>query len=266
MRLWEACLLGAIQGATEFLPVSSSGHLAVALHFLPTPSADPVAVEVALHAGTLAAVLAYFRADLLAMALGLLRPAAAPTHARRWIWLLGVATLPTALVYVVFGRWIEAAFGSLTAIGTSFIVTGLLLVLPGRTPGGRRGDAELDTTDALVVGAFQGLALLPGISRSGATITGGLLRGLGGETAARFSFLLSIPAIVGAELTKAPALAAEAAAGGWPLAAGTVVAAVVGWVAIDVLLRLVRRGKLLYFASYCGIVGALTLGAALGGW
>jgi undecaprenyl-diphosphatase len=266
MQLWEACLLGAVQGLTEFLPVSSSGHLAVAQHFLPARGSDPVAVEVALHLGTLAAVLLYFAADLVALARGVVWPRRGPRYARRWVTMLALATVPAGLFYVVFGPRIEAAFNSLKVIGGNFLITGTFLALAARARPGRKGEAQMSTADALVVGSFQGVALLPGISRSGATIGAGLVCGLRGEVAANFSFLLSIPAIVGAQMVKLPALANESAAELQALLAGTVVAAVVGWVAIDGLLRLVRRGKLLYFAPYCWAVGAMTLGVALAGW
>ena len=266
MQLWETCLLGAIQGLTEFLPISSSGHLAIAQHILPAHGMDPLAVEVALHTGTLAAVLVYFARDLGGLARGLVRPASGPPFARHWVWLLALATVPGLLTYLIVGPWIEAAFESLTVIGTNLLITGAVLARAGRAAPGRKDEMGLRPIDALIIGLAQGAALLPGISRSGMTIGAGLLIGMRGEVAARFSFLLGIPAIVGAEVVTLPVFASVPADESMALVAGMVVAGITGWVAIDVLLRLVRRGKLGYFAIYCAVAGALTVGAGLGGW
>ena len=264
--VWEACLLGVVQGLTEFLPVSSSGHLALVQHFLtPMPAGEKVAVDVALHIGTLAAVLFYFRRELLDMAGALIGREAEP-YARSWVWLLALATLPAALVGLPLKDRIEAAFDSLPLMGGCFLVTGVLLFLASAVRGAYGTEEELRPRDALVVGCFQAVALLPGVSRSGSTISAGLFRRARADVAAKFSFLLGIPAVAGAVASEARALS-QLAPGTWgPLAIGVLVSAATGLAAIAVLLRLVRGGKLRYFAYYCWLLGsAVLVGSALSG-
>jgi undecaprenyl-diphosphatase len=169
-------------------------------------------------------------------------------------------------MYGVAGAWIEASFESLTVVGMNLLVTAAVLTCAMHAVPGRKSESELRLIDALVIGMAQGAALLPGISRSGMTIAAGLSSGLRSDVAVRFACLLTIPAIVGAELAKLPLLLALPASEAATLGAGVIVSAVTGWVAIDVLLRLVRRGKLGYFAIYCGVAGTLTMGTGLGGW
>jgi undecaprenyl-diphosphatase len=259
----EACVLGAVQGATEFLPVSSTGHLALA-HQLITPLAaeEKVAFDVALHAGTLVAVLVYYRAELWAMAGALLRPAA-HGWARTWIWLLAVATLPAAAAGLTFESRIEQSFDSLATVGVCFLVTGVILHLASAVRGAVRSADDLGLGDAIVIGCFQAIALLPGVSRSGSTISGALFRKARPDVAATFSFLLGIPAIAGAIALEAPALGAIGPTAWAPVAAGVVTAGVVGLLAIATLLRVVQSRRLHYFAYYCWLLGAVVLAATL---
>jgi undecaprenyl-diphosphatase len=262
LPIWEACLLGVVQGLTEFLPVSSSGHLAVAQHFLsPLPARQKVAVDVALHVGTLVAVLGYFRRDLLAMVRALVGRTGG--WAWSWIWLLGLATVPAAVAGITLQHRIEAAFDSLPVVGACFLLTGTLLILASGVRGADRDEAALGPVDALVVGCFQALALLPGVSRSGSTIASGLFRRARGDVAARFSFLLAVPAIGGAVLLEGRELLALLPTAPLALGAGVVVAAVSGVVAIALVLRAVRAAKLFYFAYYCWALGVAVLGWAL---
>ncbi len=263
----EACLLGAVQGATEFLPVSSSGHLAVVHRFVhPLPPAETAAIDVALHMGTLAAVLAYFRRDLVAMLLAVLRRE--PSWERWWVVLLAVATVPAGIVGLTVRDAIHASFGSITTVGACFLVTGTLLWVAGRAAGrAHRGAADMRVSDAALIGLFQAAALFPGISRSGATIAGGMLRGVEREDAAKFSFLLGIPAILGAQVSEMGTLASLAPAEVRALGAGTLVAALAGLAAIGSLMRLVRADRLHYFALYLWPLGILVLGAGMAeGW
>jgi undecaprenyl-diphosphatase len=263
LSVWEACLLGVVQGLTEFLPISSDGHLAVFQFFLtPMPSAEKLAVDVALHLGTLAAVVAYFRRDLLGMAAAIVGRGG-EAYARAWAWLLVLGTIPAGLAGVLLKPHIEATLDSLAVIGASFLFTGTLLYLGSAVRGATRGAETLGARDALVVGCFQALALLPGVSRSGTTIAAALFRRTRADVAARFSFLLSIPAISGALVVEAPSIAGLAPAARGPLAAGILVAALTGFAAIAVLLRMVRSQKLHYFAYYCWGLGTLVLAAAL---
>jgi undecaprenyl-diphosphatase len=264
LSVWEACLLGLVQGLTEFLPVSSDGHLALTQHFLsPMPPGEKVAVDVALHIGTLAAVVVYFWRELEQMGNGLLGRGG-PAYARPWFWLLAIASLPVAVVGFAFGPWVEATFDSLPVVGCSFLLTGTLLYLAGAVEYAARTEAMLTPRDALVVGCFQATALLPGVSRSGTTISAALFRGVRSDVAAKFSFLLAIPAITGAIAVKWRTLAALGPDAHGPLAAGVATSAVTGFAAIPLLLRFLRAGKLRYFAYYCWTLGTLVLAAALG--
>jgi undecaprenyl-diphosphatase len=258
----EACLLGAVQGLTEFLPVSSSGHLAMVQHFLaPMPAEERLAVDVALHLGTLVAVLVYFRRELVQMARALFGRSL-NGYSRSWIGLLALGTLPAALVGVPLRHRIEAAFDSLALVGGCFVVTGCLLFLASAVRGALRTEEKLGARDALVVGCFQALALLPGVSRAGSAISGALFRRTRADVAAKFSFLLAVPAIAGAELVQGRVLLGISPALRTPLLLGVVVSAVTGVLAIAVLLRLVRDKKLHWFAYYCWALGGVVLAGA----
>ncbi|RMD85515.1 MAG: undecaprenyl-diphosphate phosphatase [Candidatus Dadabacteria bacterium] len=259
MGIGKAIALGVLQGLTEFLPVSSSGHLVLVQHMFPEGVRQALAFDVCLHFGTLLAVVWYFRADLRALALAAAGRSQDARYPVRWVWLLAVATIPAAVVGTLWARRIEAAFGSVLAVGLALLATAGLLWIGSRCLGGRRGPAELGVADAVIVGFFQAAALVPGISRSGSTITGALARGIEPDTAARFAFLMSVPAIAGAMLENLRAVGSLLEADGTAVVAGTLAAAVTGWLAIEVMMRAVRVGRLLPFALYCGGLGIVTL-------
>jgi len=257
----SSILLGIVQGLTEFLPVSSSGHLVLFQNLLGFHEPE-LLLDTSLHIGTLAAVLLYFRGDVAAM-LGELRDMAAPRkgdapnrslaeriRGSMVVWVL-VGNIPTALIGLGFRAPLERMFGSVSLVGAMLLVTGLLLAITRLVPA---GDRRLGLAAALAVGAAQGLAIIPGISRSGATIACGLLLGLDRDLAARFSFLLSIPAIVGALIIQ---VAAERATGPgvFVLLAGGGTAALVGLFALRLLMGMVRGGRISWFAPYCGAAG-----------
>jgi undecaprenyl-diphosphatase len=254
----QACVLGAVQGLTEFLPISSDGHLAL-LHSLiaPLPASETLAVDVALHAGTLAATIVYFHRDLLGLLGALLRR---ESHDWRWRWigLLALGSVPVALVGYFARTAIEHAFTSMTVVGTSFLVTGTLLYWT-RLARTARAEADVSAADALVIGCLQATALLPGVSRSATTISGALLRGLRPDVAARFSFLLGIPAVLGAQLLEMRAIGSLDPAVRSAVLVGTLVAGVTGVAAIWALMRVMRSGRLHYFAYYLWPLGALVL-------
>ena len=259
----QACMLGAVQGLTEFLPVSSDGHLALLHSFIaPLPSRETLAIDVALHAGTLAATLVYFRRDLLGM-LNAVRHGGADWRGR-WILLIGLGSVPVALVGGLWRHQIERTFTSMTVVGVSFLATGTLLFLT-RWARASRGEADLGVRDALAIGCLQATALLPGVSRSGTTIAGGLFGGLRPDVAARFSFLLGIPAIIGAQLVELDTILSLDPASLRAVVAGTLVAAITGLLAIWALMRLVLSQRLHYFAFYLWPLGAFVLAAAAGG-
>jgi undecaprenyl-diphosphatase len=266
---WQAVLLGIVQGLTEFLPVSSSGHLALAETYLAVPGGG-VALAVLLHAGTLLAIGIVFRSGVLELLRGALAlpgclarpPAAWPLPSLRAAQ-VAVATVPGGLVGLFLEERIEVAFASPTIVGVLLLVTGGFLFATRRV---RPGDADVGWRTAFLVGCAQAFAILPGISRSGATITAAILLGIARPRAAEFSFLAAIPLILGSVVLKLPDLAAASDAGATiPLAAGFLTSFLVGWAALVWLVRLVRQGRLHWFAPYCWLVGAAALAVSLGG-
>lgn len=265
----QAIVLGAAQGLTEFVPVSSSAHLVLVPFLLrwPIPS---LAFDVAIHLGTLLALLVYFFADLVNMLAGAARAAVgrgdeADRRQGRLVLLLAVGTVPAAVAGFAFEVFVEDLFDRPAVTAALLLVTAGLLVageaLNGRRPPQRRREMDaVGWLDALVMGVFQALALAPGISRSGATISAGLFRGLAREPAARFSFLLSIPAILGAAVLAIPDVPPGTDWG--PTVAGAGVAAVVGFAAIAFLLRYLRTRTMLPFAVYCVALSAVSLTVA----
>jgi undecaprenyl-diphosphatase len=259
VTLWQGLLLGLVQGLTEFLPVSSSGHLVLAetLAGVKTPG---VFVEVALHVATLGSVLIVYGGRLWSVAAGALR---GRRDDLRYAALLAVATVPAGLVGVLLNDAVERAFDSLAAVGAGFLVTGTTLWFTRRATG-TPGEGRPRWLDALAIGAAQAVAILPGISRSGSTVSAGLWCRLGPARAAEFSFLMAVPVIAGAALLESRDMAASiGAVGAVPLAAGCAVALVSGVWAIRFLVAVLQRGRLHGFAPYCWVVGALTLAVAL---
>jgi undecaprenyl-diphosphatase len=260
----EACLLGAVQGLTEFLPVSSDGHLALTQQFLtPMPADQKLAVDVALHAGTLVALIIYFWTDLWGMARELFTPRRGG-WLRGWIWLLIIGTVPAAVAGLLLRDLVADTYDSLWIIGAGFLVTGTLVFLGSCVRGALRTEETLDRGDAIMIGLFQVAALLPGVSRSGSTIAAGLFRRIRPDVAARFSFLLGIPVVGGAVVLEGPKAFALGPDAYTPLAAGIIVALVTGLAAIWTLMRAVASGRLHWFAYYTWALGTVVLlGAAV---
>lgn len=253
LHTWEAAVLGLIQGLTEFLPVSSSGHLVLAQRVLGLQEASVLTFDVMLHVGTLVALLAVFGSDLLGL---LKRPF------QRLTGMLLVAMIPTAVIGFCFKDWMEDVFQSGATLGIGFLVTGCILWFAQRAPSRGKEVSSMSIVDAGIVGLMQGIAILPAVSRSGGTIAGALFRGLSRTTAARFSFLLAIPTIAGAALAQAH----DAAKGrqlhmltSEPFLVGFAVAAVSGYFAVRYMLRLIARGSLDGFAWYCWGLGAVAI-------
>lgn len=251
MAVFESILWGLVQGLTEFLPISSSGHLVLVPAFLGVDQPD-LATSAVLHLGTLAAVVAYYRRDLI----GLTR-FRQDAGARRVLSLLAIGTIPA-----VIGVFVEDQIGSIqedpTAVAIALLVTGVVLFISGLFMSGRITLERLPMRDGLLIGIAQAFALIPGISRSGMTITAGMARDLDRSEAARFSFLLAVPAIAGAGFLQGLELL-DAGGFGPELLAGLVVAAVSGYLAIAVLLRALTRFGLRPFAAYCFVVGTIAL-------
>ena len=265
--LVPAVLLGLLQGLSEFLPVSSSGHLALAQSLIPGFSQPGVLFDVTLHIGTLVAVCIYFWQDLRGMALSLFSSGRGDAAAsRRMLWLLIAGSVPTAAIGLLFRKQFEAMFSDVYGVGVWFIVTGALLFLTDRVSTRGRELSAMGLLDALVIGVAQGLAIIPSLSRSGATIAAGVFLGLERGLLVRYSFLLSIPAVAGAFVLELVTHRHEALEGFDPLAygVGTLAALVVGYWSIGVLLNMTRSRRLSVFAYYCWAVGGLALFLAAG--
>ena len=266
MSWLQAVVLAVVQGASEFLPISSSGHLALVARLLGVGQL-PLAFVVVVHLGTLLAVFAYYRQDFARMLKSLViwKSADEAQHqrlaqSRRLVGLLAIGTLPAAIVGYLVEDAVQQLFGNILIVGLALIGTGLILVAANWLRG-KKDQTETTVPDALIVGLAQALALVPGISRSGCTIAGGLARGLQRDWAPRFAFLLSAPVILGGSVLAALELAAEPPEPGM-LACyllGAAVAAASGYLAIRVVVGAVRAGNLVYFAGYCVVVGAVTI-------
>ena len=253
--MFESILLGILQGLTEFLPVSSSGHLVLAQQLLTGFDGPAAAFDVLLHGGTLAAVFLYFRQDLLQIARDSTRLS---EGGLRLPFLLVAGSIPAGIVGVFMSDMITPLFSSPRVAASGLVITGLILLAAWKLVGaGRLSLANLTVPGVLLIGLAQAFAIVPGISRSGATIVAGMFLGLEGREAARFSFLLSIPAVAGALLLESGVLFE----GGLPLAylAGAVFAALVGWASIAFLMKLLGRGILAPFGVYCLALGVLSL-------
>ena len=271
MTFLSSFLLGLVQGIAEFLPISSSGHLAIAQNLLGMSDAGtvPEFFDVLLHLGTLVAVFVAYWADIKDMVLEFFRGAGDLIHhstpnpvppARRLILLIILGTLPLFVVLPVKDA-VQSLSNSMVFIGAALIVTGVLLFVSDRVKKWRKNERTATWLDVLIVGLGQAIATMPGISRSGMTITTGCFVGFERKFAVRFSFLLSIPAVLGANILS---LADAAKAGiNWAevpvYLVGVVTAAVVGYLCIRLLRFIADRGKFGAFAYYCWAVGVLTL-------
>jgi undecaprenyl-diphosphatase len=274
MPLLHAIVLGLVQGLSEFLPISSSGHLVLTRWFFSwNEQSDDVekAFDVALHFGTFVAVVLYFRSDLsryVRDGLRLIWRRERPVDPDgRVAWLLVVASVPAALVGALFEPWIDERLGTPTIIAISLIGFGLLLWWADRAVG-RRQVGDFHARDALMVGAAQALALNPGTSRSGITITAARQIGFDRDAAARVSFLMSLPVIAGAVVMKVGGLiVAGMPEGLWtPLIVGVLTSFVAGLAAVWGTLRLVRTKSFAPFVVYRIVLGVVVLVVAAGGW
>lgn len=266
----QAILLGLVQGLTEFLPISSSGHLALGAYWFGLePESRPMLVfNIAVHLGTVLAVAAVFARKFLAYFSRLLAEANPHYEGRRIAWkiaALGIlASVPTAVIGLGFKDELEQAFGNRTGIGIALIATGSLLWITGKIPRPTRGWRRFGWWRALVIGLGQGIAILPGVSRSGTTISLAMICGLKREWAGEFSFFIAIPAICGAALVstldvlKDPAMSVSSFMTG-PLLIGSLVATATGYFALRMLMAAVRKAKLHYFCYYCWLLGLVVL-------
>ena len=267
MTLLQSIILGIIQGLTEFLPISSSAHLVITPYILnwQIPAQEAFIFDILVQLGTLLAVIVYFRKDLYRIIIGVInglvhkRPFSEPSS--RLGWMLVLATIPAVVAGVLFKEPVERAFGSPVVTGLLLFGTTALLVIAELV--GKR-TRQIETTswmDALIIGLFQVISLLPGISRSGSTISGGMIRNLERQGAARFSFLMSVPVMLGAgtlaivDLIKLPNFSVQIPT----LVAGFITSAVVGYLSIRWLLTYLANRRLYPFAIYCAVVSTSVL-------
>ncbi len=251
MTLPQSVILGVVQGITEFFPISSSAHLVIAQNLFGIKEPQ-LAFDIFLHIGTLISILIYFRKDI------------ADLITRQWrlYACIAVATIPTAMIGFMLKDAVEEIFARLHVVGYSLLATGFLLLATSvyiKINKSKEGN-KVGFLNSIVIGIAQGMAVIPGISRSGATICSGVLSGISKESAFRFSFLLAIPAILGASLLKFHKIEAGFASGDYlNFICGGIAAMVTGLISISLLLKVIRQDKLYLFGIYCIVVSALVI-------
>lgn len=265
MPLGQAFVLGLVQGLAEFLPVSSSGHLILVRSLLKWGDVGGLYFDVALHAGTLVALFAYFWRDWLAMVKAAF---GGPSKERSLFWLLVIATVPGAVVGKLLEKYAEEAFRNPILVGSTLAVVGLIMGAADRFGAKRRPLADAALPDALKVGAAQACAIVPGVSRAGSTMSAALALGFEREAAARLSFLMAAPIISGATLLGLSHLRQGLAdpAMRSALIVGVFTSAVVGFAAIAGLMRYLRRNSFNAFVIYRVVAGLAVIALALGGY
>lgn len=285
LTLWKAILLGIVQGLTEFLPVSSSGHLSFMQHILKINTDTGLLFDVLLHLGTLIAIFIVFWSDikqllvegisiladvitnLVRMVQSLVGGKKKPyqkimtTPYRRFVILILISTIPTGILGVLLENIIETTITTVLVPGMCLILTGVLLIMADHYEGGTKTEADTSFKDAIFLGVSQGIATIPGLSRSGTTITACLSRGFERSYAVRYSFIMSIPAVLGAVILEVKDITAETLTKMelCNYLVGMAVAAVIGYFCIKTMLVLIRGKKFTYFAIYCFIVGAMAV-------
>lgn len=257
----QAFILGLVQGATEFLPVSSSGHLVI-FQTIFGLTQDNLLFDVTLHLGTLLAVFIYFWREVLDLISGCIkivvrifsRKRARMDQDEKLALLVIIGSVPTGIIGLILNNYTDTLFSSITLVGFMLLITAAALFLSERYNTGDKNLRDMSAADALTIGIFQGIAVMPGISRSGFTLSGSLFRGLKREWAFKFSFILSIPAILGALLLEVrDAIGTEIDI--TPMAIGAVTSFISGLIFLYVLNSVVKSGKLSYFSVYCLVVG-----------
>jgi undecaprenyl-diphosphatase len=276
MSIWQSIAIGVVQGLTEFLPVSSSGHLVITQKLMGIEPDLPFLVLV--HIGTLVAVMAYFFKDILDLIKGffsgIYKMFFEVEHPRAVFYsntpfklscFIIIGSIFTAIVALSFKDLFESFFASTLAVGGFLILTGVLLVLAEWIGSGKRFSAQMNFIDAVIVGLAQGIAVAPGLSRAGATISAALSRNLERKFAARFSFLIAIPAILGAGLVEAKGLLSlgASASGLTNMLLGFIASVVSGYLAIKIFMSIISRMSLRIFAYYCFAAGSIVIAFSL---
>ncbi len=270
MDYLQAVILGIVEGLTEFLPVSSTGHLTITEKILGLKIDDPAvtAYTAVIQMGAILAVLLYFRADIVRIAAawlrGLFKPELRGTFDHRFGWYVIAGSVPIGIVGFLGKDVVSGPLRSLWWVGGALIAWSAVMWFAERSPAQARGERDLTMKDALVVGALQCVSLVPGVSRSGATISAGLLRGLDRVTATRLSFFLSIPALLAAGLYELKDVAGSSIGVGETVV-GTAVSFVVAYAAVAWLLRFVAHHSIAWFVPYRVVLGLVLLGLLVGG-
>lgn len=264
MNILTSLILGIVQGLTEFLPVSSSGHLVLAQHFMNVKESNDLALEVFLHLGTLLAVMIYFRSTIrdLISSLTKWRNSAdnqAARHNRMFIVYVILATLGTAGVYYLLGDVFKAMYARPLVVAIMLSVTGLIVFLSDLIKSDPIPASSMGVIRSVLIGLAQGFAIIPGISRSGITIGVSLFAGIKRKDAAAFSFILSIPAILAANVNEFGALTALQPKMLFTYVVGFLAAFIVGYFVISMLIRLIQSSKLKYFSFYCWLVSLISI-------
>ncbi len=274
MNIFQAIILGIIQGLAEFLPVSSSGHLAIIQNLLNVKTDTGMLFDVLLHVGTLTSIFIVFWKDIVKLIIeffGIIGDffkrfkdpdlIVLSSGYRRFVLLIIVSSIPTAIIGYMARDFVDYASSTLLIPGIGLIITSILLFVCDRIGDGRKGIKKISYLNAFEIGMAQGVATLPGISRSGATIAVSLMLGVKKETAVKYSFIMSVPAVLGATLLELKDVSDAAIEVGTVISyfVGMVVAAVVGYFAIRVMIGVVRRKRYLYFSIYCLVIGLIAV-------
>ncbi len=269
MNLVEAIILGIFQGVAEFLPISSSGHLVLLQNLFNIKEGNLFFAEM-LHFGTLVSIVIVYFHDIYNIVVDMLKllgniikgklPKRLSDYQKLGLFII-VGSIPTAIIGLSLEDYFENLYTSIIPIGIAFIITGLLLWIAEKNVFKNKDINTMKYGDAIFIGTFQGIAIIPGISRSGSTIVAGLFRGLDKSFATEYSFLLALPATFGAFLLGIRGVIKSEidVAIDFPLIIGVVLSTIVGIVSIKLLMRLIKKGKLYYFSYYLWILGALTI-------
>ncbi len=275
MSIFQAVVLGLVQGLAEFLPISSSGHLALLENFFGIREDSVLLFAVLLHLGTLMSVFIIYRKDIWELILELLAVikdictgkglGTKKNETRRLGYMIIVATIPTAVIGLLFNDFFEGLYSTVLPIGMGLVLTGTILWVAERTNKDKVSIMDMKFTHALIVGLCQGIAIAPGISRSGSTLFGSLMCGIKRETAVKYVFLISIPSILGSVILEAPKAIEAGVDGGLaiPIIVGMLVSMVSGLVAIKTMIAFVSKQKLCYFSYYTWILGVAVIAYAL---
>ena len=273
MTIFQSIILGIFQGITEFLPISSSGHLVLLQHFFGIKEGNLFFTEM-LHFGTLISIFVVYFKDIIRIIVeffkmlgnGFKNKRLKITNSyQRLGVLIIVGSIPTALMGILLEKQFEKLYSSISTIGFAFLITGILLWIADKNPSENKKARDMTILDALVIGTFQGIAITPGISRSGSTIVGGLFRGLNRKLATEFSFLMALPATLGAAILgiKDVIESGTEITFSMPLLIGIILSAIVGIFSINILVGLLQKKKLHYFSYYLWVLGIILIIAQL---